>query len=270
VIFISISANDAMRRTKHQPVRSDWQPAPEKLIGVSAAEAHLWRVPIDVEPSYVDCLHGLLSHDERERAARYRFERDRRRFIAARGVLRILTGRYLSTAPHKLSFEYGPNGKPFLSGFKTDLHFNVAHSHGLALIGFTLGHRIGVDVENVDRSLDVESIASRFFSAQEVSALMALPPEQRRKAFFACWTRKEAYIKARGEGLSFGLKDFSVSVAPSDPPALLNVRQEPGETARWRYLPIDAGSSYAAAAAVEGEVSPRTRYWQFRHENFKQ
>ncbi|HEY7219312.1 MAG TPA: 4'-phosphopantetheinyl transferase superfamily protein [Candidatus Binatia bacterium] len=249
------------------PIISNWLPAPVEPIEASASDVHLWRVPIDVEASYVDCLHRLLSHDEKERASRYHFERDRGRFIAARGVLRILIGRYLSTAPDKLSFEYGPNGKPFLSGFKTDLHFNVSHSHGLALIGFSLGHRIGVDVESVDHSLDVESIASRFFSDQEVSALMALPPDQRRKAFFACWTRKEAYIKARGEGLSFSLKDFSVSVAPSDAPALLNVRQEPGETARWRYLPIDAGSSYAAAAAVESEVSPRTRYWQFRHEN---
>jgi 4'-phosphopantetheinyl transferase len=248
------------------PLVSNWQPAPIS-VEASTEEVHLWLASIDIAAAEVELLHEILANDERERAARFHFERDRNRFIAGRGLLRILLGRYLRKPPADVSFGYGANGKPFVSGLENRFYFNLSHSAGLALYGFTLGHRIGVDVENVDHSLDVESIASRFFSAQEVAVLMALPPGQRRKAFFACWTRKEAYIKARGEGLSFGLTDFSVSVAPSDPPALLNVRREPGETARWRYLPIDAGSSYVAAAAVEAEVSPRTQYWQFRQEN---
>lgn len=248
------------------PLGPNWLPPPIS-VEASNEEVHLWLASIDKAAADVELLHGILTNDERERAARFHFERDRNRFIAGRGLLRILLGRYLRMPPADVSFGYGANGKPFVSGLENRFDFNLSHSGGVALYGFTLGHRIGVDVENIDRSLDVESIASRFFSLEEVAALMALPARQRRKAFFACWTRKEAYIKARGEGLSFGLKDFTVSLAPSDPPALLNVRHEPGETDRWRYVPIDAGSSYVAAAAVEGEASPRTRYWQFGEEN---
>ncbi len=251
--------------TKYQAVIPNWQPAPIS-VEASTEEVHLWLASIDIAAADVELLHGILTNDERERAARFHFERDRNRFIAGRGLLRILLGGYLRKPPADISFTYNPNGKPFVRGLEDHFDFNLSHSGGLALYAFTLGHRIGVDVECLDRELEVESLASRFFSVQEVAALMALPPHHRRKAFFDCWTRKEAYIKARGEGLSFGLKDFSVSVAPSDPPALLNVSQEPKEAERWRYLPIDAGPSYAAAAAVEGKMNPRTRYWRFRQE----
>lgn len=176
----------------------------------------------------------VLSADERERAARFHFLKDREHFIAARGLLRLLLSRYLDLPPQQLSFSYSPYGKPALAGERdcTSLRFNVSHSHGVALYAFTLEREVGVDVEYIRQDVVGESIAEHFFSAQEVTSLRALPAGVQPQAFFNCWTRKEAFIKARGEGLSFPLDQFDVSLVPGEATALISTRNDPQEAAR--------------------------------------
>ena len=149
---------------------------------------------------------SALSDDECERAARFRFDRDRRRFVAGRSALRSLVGSYLDVAPDEVAFEYGPQGKPFVPG--ATLSFNVSHSGGQAVYAFGSGLEVGVDVELLDHARYGDDVAERFFSPQEVATLRGLAPAMRPDAFLRCWTRKEAFIKARGEGLSLPLDEF--------------------------------------------------------------
>lgn len=241
----------------------DWPDAPDALPAPDG-EVHLWRAALDAAPARGAGLERFLSQDETERAARFHFAPDRGRFVAARALLRTLLGRYLGRAPGEIRFGYGPNGKPFVAGddAAAGLRFNLSHSHGLALCAVTRGREIGVDLEWINATMNVEAIARRFFSAREAAALENLPAGQRQRAFFACWTRKEAYVKARGEGLSVPLGDFSVSLGPSEPPALLEVLNDPGESSRWSFLSIDPAPACVAAVAVEGP-RPLLRGWQF-------
>jgi 4'-phosphopantetheinyl transferase len=209
-------------------------------------------------------LREALSADERERAARFRVPQVQARFTAGRAILRDILSRYLGRQPSALSFGYRKQGKPFLlpSPGQEDLRFNLSHSHGLALYGVTRAREIGVDLEQIRLDREHEKLAKRFFSPEEAAALQALPPEQRVAAFFHCWTRKEAYLKARGEGLAIPLASFAVSLAPGERAALLSVADEPGETARWSLEALDPGPGFAAALAVEGEPAA-VRKWQW-------
>ena len=178
---------------------------------------------LDQTQSQIQSFLHTLAADEQARAERFHFERDREHFIVARGVLRAILGRYLNRAPERLSFCYGAHGKPALAGEAgaDAIRFNVSHSHGVALYAVTRGREVGIDLERIRFDLAVLEIAERFFSRREVATLRTLPTEAQRQAFFRCWTRKEAYIKARGEGLSLPLDQFDVSLAPGEPAALL-------------------------------------------------
>jgi 4'-phosphopantetheinyl transferase len=233
------------------PSYSLWE-TPLELVGLDPDEVHVWRASLDVAPERLQTLSRTLSADERERAERFHFLRDRNRFVAARGLLRILLGRYLQMPPDQLRFGYNSYGKPFLANEDTFVRFNLSHSGVLALYAVTRGHEIGVDVEYVSEDVDTAGLGERFFSTREVAALNSLPAYQKQRAFFACWTRKEAYIKARGEGLSAALDSFSVSLKPAEPPALLNVENDPQEISRWCFQEIHPDPRYAAAVAVEG------------------
>ncbi|HZO90498.1 MAG TPA: 4'-phosphopantetheinyl transferase superfamily protein [Chthonomonadaceae bacterium] len=229
-------------------------------------EIHVWRVWPDASPASVETfaatLEAILSADERARAAAYCFDRDRLRFIFCRGALRTLLSDYTGIAARHLVFCYGRWGKPALTpacGGDT-LAFNVAHTHGLALIAVTRARRVGVDVERIRPEVNCEEIAARFFAPGEVAALRALPRQARRAAFFACWTRKEAYIKACGEGLSLPLDRFEVSAAADAPAQLLAVEGRAEEAARWYLQDLCVGDGYAAALAVEG-ASGRLCCW---------
>jgi 4'-phosphopantetheinyl transferase len=232
-----------------------WLPAPGSLE-IARGIVHVWRAALDVSPETLGRLAGHLAEEERARAARFVFPRDRDRFIVARGVLREILGRYLELPPTEVRFFYGESGKPELapdlSGSR--LRFNLAHSRDLALYAFTRGQEVGVDVEFVRPELATEEIAERFFSQREAAALRALPPSEQPRAFFRCWTRKEAYIKARGKGLSIPLGTFEVSLAPGQPARLRAVRDDPPEAARWSLCDIPAGLDYQAALAIEGET----------------
>jgi 4'-phosphopantetheinyl transferase len=237
-----------------------WRPAPLDLA-LPDGEVHVWRAWLGQAP--VERLLPLLAADERARAARLRTEAGRRTSIAGRGVLRYVLGRYLGLPPEHVRFTYTTYGKPALAPAEAGgLRFNLAHARDLALLAIMRTHELGVDVEAVDASVEHERIAARFFSPQEQAALRALPPEQRLAAFFAGWTRKEAYLKARGAGLSLPLDQFSVSLAPEEPPALLELHGPAAEPTRWALHALRPGPGYAAALAVAGPVT-RLVCWQW-------
>ncbi len=183
-------------------------------------------------------LNGFLSAEERERAGRFRFDRDRNRFTACRGILRELLG----LKPRE-NLVYGEFGKPRLQD--SEIRFNVSHSHGMGMIAITRGREVGCDIERIDPSFADENIPERFFSPYEVKALRALPARDQCEAFFRCWTRKEAFIKACGMGMSLALDSFDVTLEPNRPAALL--RGGDG----WSLHTVDAPAGYAAALVVE-------------------
>jgi 4'-phosphopantetheinyl transferase len=185
----------------------------------------------------------LLGADENERAARYRFRRDRHRYIARHGILRWLLARQLDVAPDALRFTVNAYGKPAVDGHAID--FNLSHSHGLTLFTFSRDIAVGCDIEFHDLRFLAENIPERFFSPAELNVLNACTAGEKIRAFFDCWTRKEAYIKARGVGLSLPLDSFDVSLAPVEQPAL--TRGCDGWTARC----VAPGRRYSAAIIAE-------------------
>jgi 4'-phosphopantetheinyl transferase len=217
-------------------------------------EVHLWRVDLEAIRADESRWQKLLSSDELGRASRFHFSRDRQRFVASRALLRMLLASYLAADAGSLSFSYSKKEKPFLAPARAggDVTFNISHSGGIALFAFARRREIGVDVEQVRRDFDLEAIARRFFSAHEQSQLAALPADEKAEAFFRCWTRKEAYIKATGEGLSLPLTQFDVSLAVGETSALLATRPDDSEAGRWLLREVQAGSGYVAGLCVRG------------------
>jgi medium-chain acyl-[acyl-carrier-protein] hydrolase len=212
---------------------------------------HVWRAALERSDADLAVCEETLSADEKARAGRFCFERDRRHYTAGRGTLRRLLGRYLGCDPASLTFRYNRYGKPALASPHGELRFNLSHSHGLALFAFTRGRDLGVDVEQVRGEVAVEQLAERFFSPQEVAALRDLSLGARRDAFFRIWTRKEAYLKATGKGLSLPLDCFDVSLTLGAA-ALLATRNDPAEVSRWSMRDLSVGEGFAAAVLVEG------------------
>ncbi|MBA3532450.1 MAG: 4'-phosphopantetheinyl transferase superfamily protein [Ardenticatenales bacterium] len=231
----------------------DWHYPPTDLA-LTREDVHVWRVPLDlIDPSYLQGLTRLLAEDEVNRADRFRFPHHRDHFIIARGTLRLLLGRYLGVDVYRGAFVYNAYGRPSLPALPAEhpLEFNLSHSGGLALYALSWQRSVGVDVEAM-RDIEFEEIATRFFSPREQAVLTALPPHQRKDAFFNAWTRKEAYIKARGEGLSLALDAFDVTLTPGDPATLLETRDDPVQATRWKLQALHAGAGYQAALAVDG------------------
>jgi len=230
-------------------------------LRLSREEIHIWRARLDLPPARVQSLLPTLSSDELDRAERFYFKRDRQHFIVARGLLRAILSRYLGIESSQLHFYYNNYGKPALTNgpdHSDILEFNLAHADGSVLYAVTCGRKVGIDLERIRTDLDYEDIAARFFSPLERTMLNSLPTGMRAEAFFTCWTRKEAYIKARGEGLSMPLDQFDVSLIPGEPAMLLNSRGDPHDVAHWSLQELMPGSGYVAALAVEG------RRWQLR------
>jgi 4'-phosphopantetheinyl transferase len=242
-----------------------WLDPPAELA-LGPRGVHVWRVALVQPPAVVAALSATLSDDERARAARFYFERDRTAYAVARGALRTLCGRYLGRAAASLEFGYRDKGKPYLvaTGQSTDEHlrFNVSHSGDFALIGLALDREIGVDVERRRAMPDLGSLAQASFSPDEYARFCALPPHDREIAFFLCWSRKEAFIKATGEGVS-QLAEFDVSLEPGEPAQLLRVAHEPPGAPRWSLRDLPAIPGYAAALVVDGR-DLCVACWQFR------
>lgn len=243
-------------------------PLPDSPPTLNAEEIHVWRVSLSVPEAHWASLWGYLSEDERQRAARFYFTKDRERFVARRGALRAILTAYLSIAPDRLRFRYNSHGKPVLQEASGGggLYFNLAHSGELALVAVANGRELGVDLERIRPEVECLPIARRFFSPREVQSLMSLPPEAQMAAFYRGWTRKEAYIKARGKGLSLPLDQFDVSLAPGETATLLATRPDPMEAARWSLRELDVAAGYAAALAMEGSGWALKR-WQWMSSN---
>jgi 4'-phosphopantetheinyl transferase len=231
---------------------NDWA-TPPKALALSREEVHVWRAPLNQPESRVQESFRLLNQDERERAWRFRFPQGRDHFTVARGALRVILSRYLNIPPERLSFRYNAYGKPALQSELAcdDLRFNLSHSRGLALCAVACGYEVGVDVEWIRADLAGEETIARYFSNQEAETIRALPPALRTQAFFNCWTRKEAFIKAVGEGLSYPLDQFTVTVVPGQAARLLSARGGAQEAGRWSLVDLNCGDGYAAALAVE-------------------
>lgn len=236
------------------PSLLSWQ-AQTKTQILGEHEIHVWRACLDRDATLVAEFQQLLSDDERNRAERFFFEKERSHFSVARGLLRIILAQYLDQDPKLIQFRYSKFGKPSLAYQDGDgnLFFNLSHSSGYALYAFTRFRKIGIDVERIIEDFPCEEIAVRFFSPRERKELLEIETGKPRViAFFSCWTRKEAYIKARGEGLSIPLDQFDVSVSPSKPAKLLANRINQKEVSRWTLMDVSPGPGFVATLAADG------------------
>jgi 4'-phosphopantetheinyl transferase len=225
-----------------------------QLPNLAPDQIHVWRVPLNLNPVRLPELKEVLSPDERARAERFRFDKDRNQFIESRAALRLLLGQYLNAAPAGLVFAKTAHGKPALANGQSHsgLRFNLSRRDGLALVAVTRNREIGVDVELIRADLPLFEIANVSFSENELATLQSLPESQQAAGFYNCWTRKEAYVKARGEGFSFPLKQFDVSLTPGAAAELLEVRGSNTEVDRWTMQELSAGDGYVAALIFEG------------------
>ena len=214
-------------------------------LTLSRSRVHIWCVALDRQNP--EPATSLLSRDERERAERFHFPRDRRRFESARSALRVILSRYLGAPAGDLRFEYSPHGKPALAP-PADLTFNLSHSGEMALVAVARGRAVGVDIERV-RDADISALAHAAFSDREQAALGTIPSEKQLEAFFRGWVRKEAYIKARSEGLALHIEQIEVSLERA--PALLSTPHSPDDVLRFVLHDLDVAPGYLAAMAVE-------------------
>lgn len=216
-------------------------------------DLHVWRTTLDQPLSSVQELKSLLSTDEVERAERFHFERDRTRFLARRGLLRIILGYQLGVEPDTVRFCYSASGKPETAEIsdKGKLCFSVSHSYGLAVYVIGWNRNVGIDVEKIRPLNEAEPIARSFFSTSEAAAIQELPESQRIQGFFNCWTRKEAYLKATGDGLSRPLDEITVSLVPGETAELMSVTGDQKEPSRWSLIELTPALGYVAAVCVK-------------------
>lgn len=226
---------------------------------LAANDVHVWRADLDIAVPALDHLSAHLSNEENARAARFVSPTDRNRFILARAILRELLGGYLQRPPANILIEAAPRGKPVLrmGAGVLDVRFNLSHSHGLALYAFALHREVGIDVEMIRPEFATEDSVERYFSAREREGLRAISGELRSEAFFLCWTRKEAYIKARGEGLYIPLDSFDVALTPNEPAVLTSTDSD-----RWELRSIHPGPGFVGALVVEAPEC-RLRFWEW-------
>jgi 4'-phosphopantetheinyl transferase len=211
----------------------------------------LWTWPLDVEAHECGRLAGFLSEDERERARRFRFDRDRDRYVVARGTLREILAERVAEPPAALRFAYGGHGKPALDRPLPSPHFNLSHSRDRAALALCDGAALGLDIEAI-RPFG-EGVAERFFAPGEVAALRALPEHEQVPAFFRCWTRKEAVLKALGDGLARPLAGFEVSLADEERPPLVSMRGEPGAARDWALVHFVPADGFLGAIALRAK-----------------
>ena len=218
-----------------------------------ADEIHIWMGDLDQAAAVHYQFLQMLSVDEHMRAGRFHFERDQKRFIARHGILRELLGSYLGVKANEIRLSMGKNGKPRIAetSGKGTVHFNLSHSDGLALFAFARNHEIGVDLEHIRDISEMEQIVDRFFSPGEKTFLRVLPQNLRRNAFFNCWTRKEAFIKAIGVGLSWSLDKFDVAPVSGEGETPPISARDLGEDADWAIHTLKPDSEFVGALAVK-------------------
>ena len=225
---------------------------------LQAGELHIWKIELDCDDGQWQPLRALLSNDEQIKADRYLFEKHRRRYILCRATLRNLLGSYLDRAPDTFRFAYNSHGKPFIANDDSGLRFNISHSGEIMLAAFVLNSEIGIDIEAIQQDIDYLGIGQRWFSELELNTLLKLPEHERVGAFFRAWSRKEAYIKALGAGLSYPLNRFSVSMDETSP-ALIECQDGSQEIKSWKIHDVEVSSAYSAAVVI------KAARWDIRH-----
>lgn len=224
-------------------------------------EVAIWHASLEQPAAVLAELQTVLSEEERTRAGRFHFQKHQNAFIAGRGILRLLLSGQTGIHPKDLQFKYTQHGKPFLAG--SDIHFNLSHSGGIVLYGLSPDRQVGIDIEQIRPLKELEQIAKNHFSPEEYHQLSSVREDDRLAAFFRCWTRKEAFIKAIGEGISFPLQEFTVSLKAGYPAKLMSVRGSVENTHRWSMHDVEVPEGYAAALVVEGTGASIThRAWK--------
>ena len=245
----------------------------QKWPGISMPHVHVWQLRLDDDrvsqaiSKISTARGGLLSPDELARAARFHFEKDRIRFARCRSALRLLLARFLNIAPEKIRFSYTAKEKPEVSADQNSqsLRFNLSHSDNMAVIAVGVGAAIGVDIERMRENVNTANLAERFFSPREREGIRSLPENLRFQAFYACWARKEAFLKANGEGLSFPLSDFSVSVHPEMTPLIQEIKGDANSARNWSLIDLPLADGFRSAVAVE---HPNASATAFRLDDF--
>lgn len=240
-----------------------WMPGPARPT-IKPGQVDVWRIPLENAHLDPEVLFENISSNEQARAQRFRFPIHRQRFIHAHAGLRNILSRYLGLPAERLDFNHNAYGKPELSLEDGGdwLSFNLSHSHSLALVAVSVKRALGVDIEQIRVDLADEKIAQRFFSAREIVDFQSLPEDQRSQAFFACWTRKEAFIKAQGQGLSMPLDAFDVSLLPGEPARIIQTRPDPAQALQWNLYSLCPGAGYIGALVVEG-IAEQINCWHW-------
>ncbi len=245
----------------------EWRTAPNTPPSLSAAVVHVWRMWLSQPTDAIDALRQTLSADERDRMARLRRPEARERFAITRGLLRATLAYHLQISPAEIRFDYLPQGKPMLAHPDTDVQFNLSHSREMILCAVTRTRRVGIDGEFFRSIREMEKFAVRFFSENEREWLASVSPPEKQRVFFEIWTRKEAYLKACGDGVTRHLRGIDVSPAPADPSVIRQITDRPDETHRWRVATFFPAPKAIAALAVEG-ADWQPLFWQWADENF--
>jgi 4'-phosphopantetheinyl transferase len=237
-----------------------WMPPLESAV-LQTNEVHVWKASLDVVTSRVAALRDVLSPEEHSRSRNYRFQDDRRRFVVARALLKTILGRYLRANPKELCFAISETGKPELHPcLQAGIRFSLSHCGDYALFAFAQDSDVGVDIEQVCADYPVDSVAQLFFTDQEQARFTSLPDCLRDRAFFVCWCRKEAIVKALGYGLPLGLARIEASMAPDEPAQLFSTRDQAIETRKWSLVDLPVGDGYEAAVAIKNPV-PILKCW---------
>lgn len=230
---------------------------------IHKGEVIIWQIELNVSDNQIDNYLKVLVGEELLKANRFKFKKDRRNFVVCRGVLRILIGHYLNLNPKDVQFRYSEFKKPCLKD-SFNLHFNVSHSEDIAIIGFFMDKPIGVDIEYLKSDFDLMGIANGFFSEKEIYALKQVPEQESNISFYRCWTRKEAFIKAEGSGLSFPLDAFAVSLASDNEATLLETTWDEEEKNQWELQAFVPNEKYRAAWAIRDKVESAL-FKQWKH-----
>jgi len=231
------------------------QASPPEL---GAEEVHVWHFPLVISAGREADWRAVLSPPERERAAKFAFPRLRERYIAAHTIMRRLLGGYLRVDPANLVFAIAGRGKPSLPGHP--LHFNLSHTNDHGLLAVTRAGEVGVDIESIDRKLDRAGIAGRFFSRAEAEELASLPEEQQAEAFCNLWTRKEAWLKATGVGISEGLSQVEFNCRPGEPARLLRLDGDASGAAGWFVESFDSPGGGIGSVVIRAPAPPVRRF----------
>ncbi|WJR80342.1 4'-phosphopantetheinyl transferase superfamily protein [Bradyrhizobium sp. NP1] len=239
--------------------------SPDGTYGLLDRAVDVWRTTLNSSSADLSKLSGSLSSEERERADRFRWEQDRARFMLGRIMARSVLGHCLQKPASTIQLAVDHAGKPVVASPSETppLHFNISHAGDYVLLALARDRRVGVDVEQISDIRDLNEIAARCFSKAEYSRLQTIPERMRPQSFYRCWTLKEAYLKARGDGLSLPLESFDVAFLPGEMPRLLETRFDPADAARWCLRELDMGSAYLAAVAIEVAPELELRLWDW-------